>query len=200
MLSRYFLSFNFAAIITFAIFFSMQMLISQGDITLKEKPKRVIMDFGKIREIPPVDTRELPPVKQKIEEMPEVVPYDFKTTGEPHQSGDPLITDIRPIAPKPGSPGNAITTDGGFIAILRPAPQYPQDMADKGIEGYVRLKYTVTANGSTADIVVMSSSHRGFERSAVKAAQKFKFKPHIEDSIAIAVPNVYSIMEFKLEN
>lgn len=200
MLSRYFISFNFAAVITFAIFFSMQMLISQGDITLYEKVSRKVVIHNEARKIEPPVHRELPPRKQEIEEPPEVIPADPLTKIGVNPSNGPFLTHVRPVAPIPGDTGNVINTEGDFIYILRPAPRYPQVLAAKGIEGYVRVKYTVTENGTTKDVVVMNSSHSGFERNAVKAVKKFKFKPRIEDGVAVAVPNVYNIVEFKLEN
>ena len=200
MLSRYFVSFNFAALITFGLFYAMQMLISQGNIVLEEKYLRPNTDIGKIRPIAPTDTRERAPVIKEIVEIP-VIP---KFNNRNNKGVGPTVTEpgfnMGPDIKLPGGQGGLIFNNSIFIVLVKPNPQYPRNMSEKGIEGYVRVKYTVTALGNTEDVMVVESSHRGFERNAVKAVEKFKFKPQIEDGKAIAVMNVYNIIEFKLEN
>ncbi|MFK5912745.1 MAG: energy transducer TonB [Woeseiaceae bacterium] len=200
MLSRYFVSFNFAALITFGLFYAMQMLISQGDIIVEEKYTRPIIVFDDIVPFDPPKTRERPPVIDEIKEIPVIPKFkDGKgkgvgpTTTEPNFGKRPDL--------KIGKVQEGLNfTDSIFIVLVKPNPQYPVSMSEKGIEGYVRVKYTVTALGNTEDVIAVESSHRGFERNAVKAVEKFKFKPQIEDGKAIAVMNVYNIIEFKLEN
>ncbi len=99
----------------------------------------------------------------------------------------------------PGPTFRILETEGDFVAIVRPAPQYPGNMLEKGIEGFVRLKYTINELGATENIVIVESSHRGFEGSAIRAVEKFKFKPRIENGQPQAVHNVFSDLEFKLE-
>ncbi|MDG1021161.1 MAG: TonB family protein [Emcibacteraceae bacterium] len=50
--------------------------------------------------------------------------------------------------------------------------------------------FTVTANGNVNDVKVIVSSHSGFERNAVRAAEKFKYKPKVVDGIAVEVNGV----------
>ena len=200
MLSRYFISFNFAALITFGLFYAMQMLISQGDIVLEEKYIRPNIDIGKIRPIDPPKTRERAPVIKKIVEIPVIPKFNDKNNkGTGLAATEPKFNIVPDIKLPKGQRGLNFT-DSIFIVLVKPNPQYPVSMSEKGIEGYVRVKYTVTALGNTEDVLAVESSHRGFERNAVKAVEKFKFKPQIEDGKAIAVMNVYNIIEFKLEN
>lgn len=94
---------------------------------------------------------------------------------------------------------SAYKTEGDFIALLRSAPRYPGPLQEKGIEGFVRLKYTINEMGATENIMVVESSHRGFERDAVRAIDKFKFKPRIIYGQPQVVHKVYSRLDFKLE-
>ena len=59
--------------------------------------------------------------------------------------------------------------------------------------------FTVTANGNVNDVKVIVSSHSGFERNAVRAAEKFKYKPKVVDGIAVEVNGVTNWIEFNLE-
>ncbi|HPF45679.1 MAG: energy transducer TonB [Alphaproteobacteria bacterium] len=198
--SRYFISFNIAAIITFALFFSMQMLVTNGQLPVAKQQVRTIIDLGKIRDKQPVDKKiDKPVLLDTNDSLPPVLP----TIGKGNNEGIfdlPVSTDLDPFTPivKPG--GSVFVPESDFLPIVKVSPRYPEDMASKGIEGFVRLKYTVTENGKTKDIVVVNSSHPGFERSAVNAARKFKFKPRVIDGEAVEVFDVYNLIEFKLDN
>ena len=49
MVARYVISFSFAALITFGLFFGMQWLISTGDIELEDAGKRIRVEMGQVR-------------------------------------------------------------------------------------------------------------------------------------------------------
>jgi TonB family protein len=60
------------------------------------------------------------------------------------------------------------------------APEYPRVAAERGIEGWVDVEFTVSANGSTRDISVADSSHeRMFREEAVGAVGQWRFEPRI---------------------
>ncbi len=199
MISRYVMSFNFAALITFGLFFAMQLLIAGGEtVFVDKKYERVIIDITPREPLPP-ETKIRQPERQPIEEMPKT------TITAPPIDGPGIVGPTTTIGtattegPVIDKSTNIFMTEGGLISILRPAPQYPGSMAEKGIEGFVRLQFAVNKMGKTENIVVVSSSHRGFEGAAVKAAEKFMYKPEIRDGEPIDVPIVYSTIEFKLE-
>ena len=63
-------------------------------------------------------------------------------------------------------------------AISKVAPDYPPQARSRKLEGFVELEFRVTANGSTEDIRVVRSEPEGlFDRSAVRALMRWKFKP-----------------------
>lgn len=62
--------------------------------------------------------------------------------------------------------------------ISKVAPDYPPQARSRKLEGFVELEFRVTANGSTEDIRVVRSEPEGlFDRSAVRALMRWKFKP-----------------------
>lgn len=94
--------------------------------------------------------------------------------------------------------------DGEYLPIVKVAPQYPRRAAQRGIEGFVTVEFTVTVNGSTKDVTVIQgikvdgSETSIFNRAAVKAAEKFKYKPRVIDGTPIEVPGVRNRFVFKL--
>ncbi len=65
--------------------------------------------------------------------------------------------------------------------IAQPSPAYPFDLRKEQIEGRVTLRFTVTADGSVADPVVVQSSNRVFRDLAVRAVRKWKYAPALKD-------------------
>jgi len=200
MLSRYFVSFNFAALITFGLFFAMQMLIKNGEVVLTEDNIRPIVVLDKVRDPEDPPDRIEPPELLEIVDPPDIPMITFEQTD--NGTGPVVFND-----PGIGVDPRSIPVDTGFkimngkhIPIVKPAPQYPIRMLEKGIEGYVKVQFDVTVRGDTENVIAVESSHSGFERNAVKAAQKFKFKPEVVDGEPVRVTGVFNRIEFRLEN
>ena len=59
-------------------------------------------------------------------------------------------------------------------------PQFPGTAANRGIEGWVDVEFTVSADGSTRDINVADGSHeRLFRSEAVEAVKQWHFEPRV---------------------
>jgi protein TonB len=90
------------------------------------------------------------------------------------------------------------TAEGDIIPIVRIEPQYPRDALLKGLEGWVRVRFTILPDGSVADpSVVDAQPPRVFNREAVRAILRWKFKPRIMDGQAVSREAEQTI-EFKL--
>lgn len=197
MLTRYFISFNFAAIITFGFFYTMQILISQNEIELQKSDERIVIVLDEIRDPEPLVKREPKPEEIIIDELPKV---EFQETGK--SFSNPIVVDDGtsiPIPTRTSINNNFAIVEGDAQPIIRVVPQYPRSMLEKGIEGYVKVIFTVTELGATENVSVVESSHRGFERNAIRAAEKFKYKPRVVDGEAVPVKGMTTTLEFNLE-
>jgi TonB family protein len=59
-------------------------------------------------------------------------------------------------------------------------PKFPETAASRGIEGWVDVEFTVSANGSTRDISAADGSHeRMFRAEAIEAVAQWRFEPRI---------------------
>ena len=91
-------------------------------------------------------------------------------------------------------------SDGEYLPIVKVQPIYPRRALSRGIEGYVIVQFTVTKQGTTKDIKIVESKPPGvFDRSAVQAAAKFKYKPRVVDGQPIEVPGVQNKITFEIE-
>ena len=62
------------------------------------------------------------------------------------------------------------------------------------------MSFTVTTTGTVKDPVVMFSTSSLFERAAIRAVLKFKYKPRVVDGVPVEVPNVKTRITFKIED
>jgi protein TonB len=90
--------------------------------------------------------------------------------------------------------------EGDYLPIVRVAPVYPARALSRGLEGYVDLEFTVTPAGTVADPVVIYSTSSLFERAAMQAVLKFKYKPRVKDGVPVAVPGVKTRISFQIED
>jgi protein TonB len=90
--------------------------------------------------------------------------------------------------------------DGDAVPIVRIEPQYPRDALLKGLEGWVRLRFTIREDGSVADVSVIGAEpSKVFNRNAVRAVMRWKFKPRIVDGQPVRRQGQQTI-EFKLDH
>ena len=89
--------------------------------------------------------------------------------------------------------------DGEYLPIFRAPPVYPRRAQERGLCGHVDLMYTVTSAGGTKDAVVTASTSSIFERAALKAASKYKYKPRQVGGKPVDVPGVEIRITFQME-
>jgi protein TonB len=99
-----------------------------------------------------------------------------------------------------GGPGAMNIAEGDYLPIVRVAPVYPARALSRGLEGYVDLSFTVTSTGTVKDPVILYSTSSLFERAALRAVLKFKYKPRVVDGVPVEVPNVKTRISFQIED
>ena len=144
---------------------------------LKDKPDR------------PEDPEEPPP------DMPEPEFDDVDVDLEAVSIAAPSVSSELDI----GIGGLAVA-EGEYLPIVKPQPLYPRRALERGVEGWCIVSYTVTTTGATKDVVVVDAQPKGmFNNASIKAAQKFKYKPRVENGVAIEVKGVQNKFTFALE-
>ena len=89
--------------------------------------------------------------------------------------------------------------EGDVVPLVRINPQYPRDAQMNMIEGYVTIEFTITETGSVRDPQVIDSKPpRVFDREAIRAILRWKFKPRVIDGTAVSRRAVQTI-DFNLD-
>ena len=179
--------------LTVGIFYLMQWLIDVGDVELDTTSIKIADVTMPERELELLMDMERP---QEEEPPPETMPPEFDMT-------PPAEVDSSAARPNLGFKGKkaGVFADGSYVPIFQVPPVYPRRALERGIEGCVMLKFTVTKVGSTKDPSVEWAVPPGiFDRAAMRSALKYKYKPQIRDGEAIEVPNVRTVVIFKIED
>ena len=201
-IARYVLSFFAALVVVFSLFWVMQYLIASADRTLDEDDAGHLLEFVRIKQDEAITPRKLKPKKPPPPEEP------------PPEPPPPALDNITPEAQAVAVTAVSINTridlsasgfglspsDGDYLPIVKVQPMYPRRALSRGIEGYVIVMFTVTRQGTTRDHVIVESKPRGiFDRAALQAATKFKYKPRVVDGQPIEVPGVQNKITFLIE-
>ncbi len=200
MIGRYLFSIVTGVVITLSLLFVMHLLIEFGESVVQKDREKHQLEFVRVKRNESLNlddfTPEKPPPPPEV--PPETPPQDMDMI-------DPNAPSINIAAPTVsadtniGGPGGMNIAEGDYLPIVRVAPVYPARALSRGLEGHVDLSFTVTTAGTVRDPVVMFSTSSLFERAAIRAVLKFKYKPRVVDGVPVDVPNVKTRITFKIE-
>ena len=201
MIGRYAFSVAIGVVVTLSLLFVMQLLIASGKTALTKPRDRTKLEFVRVKRNEALNTADFTPEKppKPPETPPETPPQDMDNM-------DPTAPTIN-IAPPAvatgtdiGGPGGMNIAEGDYLPIVRVAPVYPARALSRGLEGYVDMSFTVTQAGTVRDPVVLFSTSSLFDRAALRAVLKFKYKPRVVDGIPVDVPGVKTRISFQIED
>ncbi len=188
--------------VTFGLLFLMQLLIAiGGDATTESRTGRIV-DFVRVKRDETVERKKPKPKKPAQPDQP---PPDMP---QPQMDNMDMSMDSIGISPVSIDPNASMNiglgfsgADGEYLPIVKVNPVYPRRALERGIEGYVLLEFTVTRLGTVENAVVIEADPPNiFDRAAIQAASKFKYKPRVVDGEPIAVPGVQNLIRFELED
>ena len=199
---RWAVSMGIAAGVTLGLFFFMSVLIATGE-TLSERLSVVkIVDATmpdiELEVIEEIDKPE--PIEELTEEQPELQDKQINMDAGPSLNIARMSIDIDTGLQLSNASINA--TDGDYLPLVAIAPQYPTRAAQRGIEGWCLVSFTVNGLGSVEEetiTVVDAEPPQIFNRSSVRAAARFKFQPRVEDGVGVAVSGVQYLFRYQLE-
>ncbi len=192
--------------VTAGLFLFMHFLISQGLGEVEKSDPQSAIRFGpveidetlQVRERrlpkkPPPPKEPPPPPKMNVQNVERVV------TPMPNMNMPKLDIPISGSGPFLGGIASVDqSAEGDVIPLVRIQPQYPRRAAIAKIEGYVTVEFTITETGSVTDPTVIDAKPpRVFDREAIRAILKWKFKPRVVDGQAIS-RRATQTLDFKL--
>lgn len=199
-MKRFIGAFGLAICTTFGLFFVMQLLVAADDeLNLDETASLKFIDFTqniqeqevRIEEIKvekPPEVEKAPEVEIEMQEIDGPSGLDLNMTGESFDSG---------IGRETLNLG--LSSDGEFLPLVRGEQRYPPRAAQRGIEGWVLVEFSVAPDGTTFDAVVIEYEPSPiFNSSALNAVEKYRYKPRIVDGEPVVVTGVQVRLEYTM--
>lgn len=198
MLSRYLSSLSIGAVVTLVLFYIMTLLIATGKSAITDDQNIKIVDFVRIKQDDAVKRKQ-----RKVEkpEKPKAPPPAMPKPKLDQLNVNTKMEHGLSFNPNINVQAQSLTAgEGDYLPIVKVQPIYPRRALARGIEGYVIVEFMVTKLGTTQDIKVVEAKPPGyFERAAIKAAQRFKYKPKVINGEPVDVAGVRNIIRFEME-
>ncbi|MFP6816535.1 MAG: energy transducer TonB [Pseudomonadales bacterium] len=200
MILRYVFGVTLGIVTTFVLFLLMQALIKSDKSGFDEGVKGRIVDFVRLQDDIDLQTKQRkptppPPPDEPPPDMPKPT-FDSNVESMGVEVGSINIDLNLNI----GGIGG-FSSDGEYLPIVKVHPVYPRRAQTRGIEGYVLLEFVVTRTGAVRDVVIIESKPPGiFDRAAMQAALKFKYKPKVVNGEPIDVAGVRNRITFELRD
>jgi protein TonB len=195
-----------AAIVTVGLLFLMSLFIKDEEVKVEKEPHRVPIDDVTIPKKKPEPTPEelTPPQPPAIEPTPEQSGEVIETNNTAAETEIIAVFDPDINVALPGELGEMpdmdFTQESEAVPMFRTQPNYPIVAQQRGLEGWVLLKYDVDTSGALSNIDVLDSEPRRiFDKEAVRALKKWKFKPAMTNGHPIASVGQTVKIEFNMD-
>ena len=196
-LSRHAIAAFPAVFLTITLLYAMHALVTLKPMELAPPRPSLIGPFVRIHPKP------APPL---VETRPEPIPKPLPTptTGRNTGSDDDFAIRIPTGPTAPPGPGSGVRLkpslgDAPLVNIMRVLAAYPGDAIARQLEGYVTVEFDVAANGRTTNHRIVESTHRVFEKNAIKAAAQFRYQARTVDGEAVVTEGVRARFRFELD-
>lgn len=181
--------------VTFGLFLFMYVLISSGGDQRAELDAIAGIHFGPVeisdeimtrsrrkpekppppKEPPPPPRMQVAKMDQQVQNMPRM---DLPDLDLPMVSGSGMFIGNFQQIDK--------SAEGDIIPVVVIRPMYPREAAIAGIQGWVKVEFTITEVGTVKEPrVIDARPPRVFNREAIRAILKWKFKPRVVEGIAV---------------
>lgn len=200
---RVLVSLLLGAAVTFALFVLMAFLISGGEQRHEPPEAPASIDIVQTQAEKDVDARRRtpPPPPPPQDTPPEAPPQ------EPQASDDAVTfnldlggVDLGGSDTGLSGPGAAMSRDGDAQPLVRVEPRYPAAAARDGIEGWVRLRFTITETGEVDDIeIIEAEPRRVFDREARQALRRWRYAPKVVDGVAMRQEGMTVQLDFNMD-
>ena len=90
--------------------------------------------------------------------------------------------------------------DGDATPIVRIEPRYPVQAARDGLQGWVKLRFSIMEDGSVDEVeVIEAEPRRVFDREAIRALRRWKYSPKVVDGKPLKQTGQQVQLDFTLD-
>jgi protein TonB len=195
MIARFIIGVPLAVIVTLSLFMLMRILVQPERDLREDAVESVAIDITRAQRDETSETdRELD--RPDVEDQPPPPPPMDTRTERPDLGGLQVGIPDMDLNLNSGAVG---PIDGEIQPLVRVPPEYPIRAAERGIEGQVCVRFTVTAEGTVANPEVYYTDSNLLNSASVRAISRFRYQPKIENGEPVPRPNVRFCFDYNLE-
>ena len=186
-----------ACVLNIGLFVLMQSMVVQKRIRLADVADFDLASFIRIPETqaPPPSNREIPDKPAPAQKT-----QTKSVLNNTAQDMDFSVPTSFEFGFGSGLDAPKIYLDENLTAIMRAPVMYPSRALMQGVEGHVDILYTVNEQGLVQDPIVIASEPEGyFEKAAIRAINKWKYKPVVRDGQPVQIKAKVRLI-FRMEN
>ncbi len=198
MINRYLSAVLTALAITISLVWVMHTLIEVSEAALVPvEPREPFVIGPTVIATPLITITERPTPPQPPETPPPLIPPTSS-----NGPTTPVLYHAPGPTPLPSFHGPDFFGQGStaLINIINAQPDYPIAASQKGLEGYVVVQFDVTETGTIENAVVIESSSSVFNKPAIKAAYRSRYKPRSIDGVPQKSFGLRKMFRFEMEN
>jgi periplasmic protein TonB len=195
---KVFVSAGFGALIATGVFFLLWLQIS-GPAHVGERIEATRINFSRMRHDTKVETKRDEEVERELPPPTPAAPQISLAIG----GAQGAVARIAPAVDVSGALRKMHLTAGSdrdVLPLVRIPPDYPPRALSRGVEGWVRVRFTITPTGTVkAPRVVSADPPDMFDDAALKAIARWRYNPRIEGGVATERVGVETVIRFELE-
>ncbi|QXC56331.1 energy transducer TonB [Vibrio mimicus] len=205
-MGRLILASPIALAVTLALFSLMAWMVDNGGKSIPKPTSTLSFTMVMAEQEQDVQRRQRSvPEQPQVPQVPTQAPARSEQTAAMDVSSLNPLVDLNLSTAIEGVAVNApqfgeFSVNQQVMPLHRVEPNYPAKALQRGVEGYVTLRFNIDELGKTRDIeVVDSNPKRYFEREAMLALRNWKYQPKIVDGKAVVQTGLTVRLEFKLQ-
>ncbi|MEA1941344.1 MAG: energy transducer TonB [Pseudomonadota bacterium] len=192
-----------AAFVTIVLFFVMTRLIMVDEIIQEEEVED--RQFSINDEVQEVEARRRDTTIEDVQQVDPPPPPPQIERQRAEQPSEGLATVMGAIpdfeAPQLNSDSvNFSVSDRDAQPLVRIEPQYPMRAAERGVEGSCWVRFDVTPDGTPTNIDIFRCDSSLFERSSIRAVERWRYNPKVQDGVPVARRGVETRFDFRLSD
>ena len=185
-----------ALFITTALIYGMFLLVKSPSLELSERKVYRDLDWVHVPKDEKVILKKVVIEKPPVVESAPVIPIFTPSTDPIENEGIHVaLFDV-----KPPELGPILPQSNQLTLVFSYPPVYPPSKIAREIEGYAQVGFSVSSTGAVYDAHIIDSKPKGaFEKSALKAIAKFKYKPRQVEGKPVNTQGQSYVFKFTLE-
>ncbi|MDG1416984.1 MAG: energy transducer TonB [Maricaulis sp.] len=190
-----------AGAITLGLFLMMRYLIIPDAVVIEEEQDALNISIAE--DVAEVDARRR---EVNIDDVDQIDPpppppqIERAAAEQPTESLGDLMGSIPAFdSPSLGADNvNFSVSDRDAQPLVRIEPQYPPRALERGLSGDCLMEFDVTAEGSPTNVRVLNCASSLFERASIRAVQRWRYNPKMENGVAVPRYGVQTNLVFRL--